>query len=211
MKQVWVILMMISGVYATDIKDHGVYGELFPIQEKSLLEVIRKKLQKLSDSGQLEQHQEKIVKLAKQKVHRPEPVEGISRTTVSRTFTYDPSITVPYDLKDHKGHIFHKKGTRVNPLETHSIRCSLLFIDGDDPDQVAWAKEFYEVIGESVKPKIILVKGSPLEISESHHIPVYFDQGGTLTKKLGITQVPAHVSQKDKVLQIEEIDLGEKK
>lgn len=211
MKQVWVVLMMVSGVYAADIKDHGVYGETFPIQEKSLLEVIREKLQKLSDSGQLEQHQEQIVKSAKQKIQRPEPVAGITKTKIARTFTYDPSITVPYDLKDHKGQIFHKKGTRVNPLETHSMRYSLLFIDGDDPDQVAWAKGFYDVIGEGYKPKIILMKGSPLELSESHNMPVYFDQGGTLVKKLGIMQVPARVSQKDKVLQIEEIDLGEKK
>lgn len=211
MKHIWTILMMISGLCAAEVKDHGIYGETFPVQEKSLLEVIREKLQKLSDSGQLEDHQQKIVKSAKQKIHRPEPVIGIVKTKTARTFTYDPSITVPYDMKDHKGQIFHKKGTRVNPLETHSMRCSLLFIDGDDSDQVVWAKGFHEVIGEIHKPKIILIKGSPLELSEAHNIPMYFDQGGTLVNKLGITQVPAHLSQKDKILQIEEIDLGEKK
>ena len=211
MKQVMMILMMISGLCAAEIKDHGTYGETFAIQEKSLLKVIREKLQKLSDSGQLEQHQEKIVKSAKQKIHRPESVAGITNTKIAKIFIYDPSITVPYDLRDHKAQIFHKKGTRVNPLEAHSLRCSLLFIDGDDPDQVSWARGFYDAIGDNYKPKIILVKGSPLELSESYHIPVYFDQGGTLTKKFGISQVPAHVFQKDKVLQIEEIDLGEQK
>lgn len=212
MRQVLAVFMMgISVVYASEVKDHGTYGETFSIQEKSLLEVIREKLQKLSDSGQLEKHQQKILKSAKQKIKQPEPVVGIVKTKIARTFTYDPSITVPYDLKDHKGQIFHKKGTSVNPLETHSMRCTVLFIDGDDPDQVAWAKGFHKVVGENYKPKIILVKGSPLELSKSHHIPIYFDQGGTLVKKLGITQVPAKVSQKDKVLQIEEIDLGEKK
>ncbi|MBX9744508.1 MAG: hypothetical protein K2X08_04785, partial [Chlamydiales bacterium] len=171
MKKILVILMVvISNVYASEVKDLGTYGETFPVKEKSLLEVIRKKLQKLSDSGQLEHHQEKIVKLAKQKIQRPEAVTGIVKVKISRTFTYDPSITVPYDLKDHKDQIFHKKGTRVNPLETHSMRCSLLFIDGDDPDQVSWAKGFYEVAGENHKPKVILVKGSPLELSETYSI-----------------------------------------
>lgn len=211
MKQIFLSVMMVSTIYAAEVRDHGTYGEIFPFQEKSLLEVIKEKLQKLWDSGEMEQHQEKIMTSAKQKIQRPAPVAGIARTKTSRTFTYDPSITVPYDLKDHKGQIFHKKGTRVNPLESHSIRSSLLFIDGDDSDQVAWAKGFYDVIGESYKPKIIMIKGSPLELSESHNVPVYFDQGGTLVKKFGITQVPAHVSQKNKILQIEEIDLGEKK
>ncbi len=207
-KGLMILALLISEVNS---KDHGVYGETFPVQEKSLLEVIKSKLQGLSDSGKLAEHQQHILKQTKEKAQRPTPATGITKTTVPRFFTYDPTITVPYDLMDHKGQVFHKKGTKVNPLETQSLRCSLLFIDGDDAGQVAWARGFYDIVGETHKPKIILVKGAPLELIESHKIPVYFDQAGSLVKKLGINQVPAHVSQKDKVLQIEEIDLGDSK
>ena len=205
-KGLMILTLLISEVNS---KDHGVYGETFPVQEKSFLEVIKIKLQGLSESGKLEEHQQHILNQTKEKASRPTPVTGITKTTTARTFTCDPTITVPYDLMDHKGQVFHKKDTKVNPLETQSLRCSLLFIDGDDPSQVNWARGFYDIVGETHKPKVILVKGAPLELIESHKIPVYFDQAGSLVKKLGITQVPAHVSQKDKVLQIEEIELGE--
>ncbi len=208
--KLWLVALM-ALICKAESKDHGVYGETFPIQEKSLLEVIKSKLQALSESGKLAEHQQHILNQTKEKANRPTPTVGITKTTAARTFTYDPTITVPYDLMDHKGQVFHKKGTKVNPLETQSLRCSLLFIDGDDPNQVNWARGFYDIVGETHKPKIILVKGAPLELIESHKIPIYFDQAGSLVKKLGITQVPAHVSQKDKVLQIEEIDLGDSK
>lgn len=51
--------------------------------------------------------------------------------------------------------------------------------------------------------KIILVQSSPLELEKQHHVSFYFDQGGTLTTKFGIDQVPARVSQQSKTLLIE--------
>lgn len=208
MKRIFIFIIVMTSAQARELKDHGVYGELFPIKEKSLLEVIKSKLQGLSNSGELEKHQRYIMDTAKLKLQRPTPVAGLTKTTMARTFTYDPSITVPYDLADHKGEVFHKKGTKVNLLDTHSLSRSLLFIDGDDAEQITWAVDLPNKETDH-HPKIILVKGSPLELSERLKIPVFFDQNGTLVKKLGITQVPAKVSQKDKVLEIEEIKLTE--
>ena len=50
--------------------------------------------------------------------------------------------------------------------------------------------------------KIILVKGSPLKLQRKEKIWIYFDQGGILTSKLGITQVPALVVQEGLQLKI---------
>jgi conjugal transfer pilus assembly protein TraW len=49
------------------------------------------------------------------------------------------------------------------------------------------------------------VKGAPLLLSEELKVPVYFDQSGLLTKKLGIHHVPALVTQEGMRLRIEEI------
>ena len=193
-------------------KDLGVYGETFPIKEKSLLEVIRAKLQVLSTSGKLQEHQQIILKKAKEQLNRPPPVKNFHRTTVPRSFDWDPSITVPYDLKDHKGNVFHQKGTKVNPLDTHSFRCPFLFVDGDDPEQVAWAIKQHQIAEALHKPKIILVQGAPIELSKKLNLPVYFDQSGVLVKKFGVAQVPARVSQKGRALIVDEVNLtGEKK
>lgn len=187
-------------------KDLGVYGETFPIKEKSLLEVIKAKLQALSMSGKLQEHQQIILKKAKEQLNRPPPVKNIHRTTTPRSFDWDPSITVPYDLKDHEGLVFHRKGAKINPLDTHSFRCPFLFVDGDDSEQVAWAIKQHQAAETSHKPKIILVQGAPFELSKKLNLPIYFDQSGVLVKKFGIAQVPARVSQKEKILAIEEIN-----
>jgi len=201
------------------LKDLGVYGETFPIEEKSLLEAIKTKLQVLAASGKLEEHQRIIMKKAKEQLNRP-PIPTnwkIHKTTEPRSFEWDPTITVPYDLKDHEGRVFHQKSTKINPLDTHSFRCPFLFVDGDDPEQVAWAIKQHQLAEVSHKPKIILVQGAPFELSKKLNLPIYFDQSGVLVKKFGIAQVPARVSstresQKERVLIVDEINLtGEKK
>lgn len=189
------------------LRDLGVYGEVFPIQEKSLLQVIQTKLHGLKESGALETHQKIIADTTKHKVMHPEPVAGVHRTIKPRSFMYDPSITVPYDLKDQNGQVFQHKGTKVNPLDTHSFKSPFLFVDGDDVEQVAWALKEHQLAANNQKPKIILVKGAPFDLSKELNIPVYFDQSGALTKKFRIGQVPARVSQQDKFLKIDELIL----
>jgi conjugal transfer pilus assembly protein TraW len=56
---------------------------------------------------------------------------------------------------------------------------------------------------------IILTNGSPFELMENIDRPVYFDQEGVLTKKLGILQVPAKVTMQEKHLLIEEVIIKE--
>jgi len=185
-------------------RDLGIYGEVFPVVERSLLEVIKAKLQDLSDSGKLLDHQNAIVQKTKERLNRLEPVGNVHKTITPRSFAYDPSITVTEDLKDHEGNVFHRKGTKVNPLETRSLSAPLLFVDGDDETQVAWAIQQFKQTKVDAKPKVILVKGAPFELSEKLGFPVYFDQSGVLIKKFGIAQVPARVSQKDKILWVEE-------
>jgi conjugal transfer pilus assembly protein TraW len=192
-------IAFISMIQAELLKDYGVVGTTFDIIEEDLLEVIEKKLVKLNEGGSLQKHQQKIALEAQEKIKRPKPVEEVKHTTKPRSFIYDPSITVPYDLKDHQGRIFHAKGTKVNPLDYKSLSNPLLFIDGDDEAQVGWAKE------QNPNSQIILIKGSPFELMEKLDRSVYFDQEGVLVKKLGIQQVPAKVTQQDKHLLFEEV------
>ncbi|MBY0280993.1 MAG: type-F conjugative transfer system protein TraW [Alphaproteobacteria bacterium] len=184
-------------------KDFGVVGATFEIMEEDLLEVIEQKLEKLSEDGSLQKHQQKIALEVQEKIKRPKPVVGIQHAKKARVFTYDLSLTVPYDLKDHQGKIFHAKDTKVNPLDFKSLSKPLVFIDGNSGPQVEWA------IGQEPLALIILTNGSPFELMEKLDRPVYFDQEGVLTKKLGILQVPAKVTQQEKHLLIEEVVLKE--
>ena len=201
------LLILISTSLAL-AKDLGTFGETFPIAEENLAAVIEGKLKHLSDTGQLETHQQIIQERVKNKAMNPEAVLGIRRATESKTRLYDPSITVPYDLKDHEGTVFHKKGTVVNPLRTRPLTKPLIFVNGEDKDQISWALQ-EKSRNESVK--VILVAGSPFKLSEEHGLRFYFDQGGKITEKLGIKEVPTKVTQYEDKLQITSIALTEEK
>lgn len=198
-----VILLLILFTTSLHAKDYGVHGHTFEIIEPDLLKQITGRLQGLEDSGKLAEHNETLKKRAQESVRRPKPVTGISKALKPRIFYYDPSITVPYDLKDHKDKTFHKAGTKVNPLSHRPMTKSLIFIDGDDPKQVTWALSTFT----EFNVKIILTSGSPFDLMEAHDRPIYFDQEGRITKKLGIKAVPARVTQEGLKLKIEEMVL----
>ena len=79
----------------------------------------------------------------------------------------------------------------------------LLFFDGRDAAQVRQAKALIERYGGKVKP--ILTAGSYLNLMRRWRLSVYYDQEGALVQKLGITQVPALVSQEGKRLRIDSL------
>jgi conjugal transfer pilus assembly protein TraW len=182
-------------------KDLGVYGETFPIVEDNLLKVIQQKLQTLEHKGKIVVHQQELARKAAHRIQNPPAVEGLKTTTTPRAWLYDPRLKVQDDIKDHQGKIIVAKGTVVNPLDTVSWGAPLLFLNGDDPAQIAWAK------GQDPTSKWVLIKGQPLELEEQLGRPIYFDQGSMLVRKFGIQQVPCRITQQDKSLKVEEIKL----
>lgn len=191
------LLASFDPCFAHVIVDHGKRGETFPIKEKSLLEVIQQKLRDLDAKGKIPQLQQEFSQKVKARLLRPAPVAGIKNTIMPRRFYYDPTFTLDQDIKGAKDHLLYKKGTKVNPLTKLSWGAPLIFINGEEEAHVNWAL--------TQEGKIILIKGSPLTLNKSYGKWFYFDQGGALTRKLGITQVPALVRQAGAQLLIEEI------
>ena len=176
---------------------------IYPIEEQDPIVLIQSKLKRMEERGELQRYNQELQKKTKVAIERPKPVEGITKARESRVVYYDPTYEVLEDIKDHTGHVFYKKGTKINPLETVTLSQELLFFDGDDEEQMAFAREKLKE-----RPvKLILVKGAPLTLSEQLKVPVFFDQAGLLTKKLGIDHVPALVTQDNLLLRIEEIDV----
>ncbi len=179
--------------------NYGTQGHVFEIAEPDLLTQIEKRLQTLNANGEIKRHQDILVAATQKSIRNPKPVSSITKATSRREYTFDPSIIVPYNLKDHQGQIFQKAGTRNNPLKLRPLSSHLLFIDGEDAHQVAWAKQYQH------KSLVVLVSGSPFDFMEDWGRAVYFDQDGRLTSKLGIQHVPAVVEQKDLLLHVTEL------
>ena len=194
---------------SAEAKDFGVQGHTLEIQEKDLLEHIQETLASMERGGQIRGIQEELQKKTIKRIRAPGPVLGIKKALKKHIFTHDPSIVVPRDIKDHKGTLLHAKGKRVNPLDHHSFRQRWFFIEGEDKRQVDWALGEVQKINQAGthSTKIILVNGSPFDLSEKHGVRFYFDQLGKITEQLGVKRVPSAAYQCGKKICIEEVPL----
>lgn len=186
-------------------RDYGQRGAVFPVIERDLLEQIHTRLAQMEKSGETARLNEELKRRTIARVNRPDPVAGVIRASASRQWAFDPTITLAADIRGAKGELIHAAGTQVNPLDSVKLRGDLLFLDGDDPAQVAWS------LRQEVNAKLILVKGAPLELMKARQRRFYFDQGGKLTDKFGIRATPARVRQNGRMLEVSEIALPPRK
>ncbi|MBI5792718.1 MAG: type-F conjugative transfer system protein TraW [Rhodocyclales bacterium] len=195
--------MAISGVARSEAL--GKIGPTYPIAEQNLLEHITAKLKEKERSGELAKLQQQARARATATVTNPPAVPGLKAAETARTFYFDPSVQLPQNVLDERGRVLFAAGTVKNPLDVISMSKHLLFFDGRDARQVKRARELIDLYRGRVKP--ILVGGSYLNLMKSWQIPVYYDQQGLLVRKLGITAVPAIVSQEGKRLRVDELAL----
>jgi conjugal transfer pilus assembly protein TraW len=189
-------------VYASSF---DAIGKTYDITETNALSWIASRLNEMEKNGEIAKQNELLQQKAFAAIERPKKVEGLHKTTLSRVFEHDLTVTVPHDITDYDGNIIHSAGTKVNPLQTSMTQQSLLFFDGDDNEQVTWAlNEKKERRGLA---KLVLVNGSVAEVSNSNSVRVFFDQAGRLVSKFGIKQVPAIVEQRGQSLMISEVKL----
>ena len=198
-----VALLSISLTSATRARDHGVVGQAFPIMEPDLLATMEARLQRLQATGGIDRMNAAFLRRAEAGVRRPRPVDGITPATQARSWAYDPTIVIERDVRDQKGHLIARAGQTVNPLDFTAVSQALVFVDGDDKAQMAWATSQYS----DLKAKIILVNGSPIEEMTARKRRFYFDQEGRLTGKLGIRHTPAVAVQDGRVMKLTEIKL----
>ena len=196
------LMVVAAQAAATDL---GTIGPTYGIAEPHLLEFIKQRLRDKERTGELQRLIEDAKARGVAAVKRPTPVDGLRATETARTFFVDPSFTLDRNIVDAQGRLLFPAGTRKNPLEVVSMSKRLLFFDARDSRQVKHARELIELHGGKVKP--ILTGGSYLDLMKAWKLPVYYDQQGALTRRFGIRQVPALVSQEGLRLRIDEVAL----
>ncbi len=191
MKYFFALPLICCQAVSISAKDLGTYGHLFPIEEQDLLKLLNARLGGASLSD--------LAPALFESAKHPLPAPGIVTAASNREFTYDPTYILDRDIKNAQGEVLFKKGARFNPLEKLNLSEGLLFFDAHNKHQLEWAASQKGCF------KWILTSGDPFAIEVAHKRPVYFDQQGALSRKLGLKAVPARVTQKGDVLLIEEI------
>jgi len=181
--------------------DLGVIGPTYAIAEPDLLVELKAKLSEKARTGELQALERAARQRIVAAIESPPPVPRLMRSERARTFYFDPSVVTGEPIVDADGRVLVAAGTRTNPLDIVSLSQPLLFFDARDAAQVRTAQALIERYGGKVKP--ILTAGSYLDLMRRWRTRVYYDQQGVLTGKLGITEVPALVSQEGKRLRID--------
>ncbi len=197
------LILDTTGVRAMEL---GSLGPTYEISEPHLLQMIEQRLREKERNGELKRLEEQALERGIATVKNPPPVAGLNPTETARTFYFDPGFTLDRNLLGAKGELLFAAGTYKNPLEVVSLSRHLLFFDARDTRQVSKARQLMAFYQGQVKP--ILVGGSYLELMKSWRLPIYYDQQGRLTRRLGITRVPALVSQEGLRLRIDELALS---
>lgn len=179
----------------------GSFGQLFPIQEPDMMELIKSRLNHMKEDGELDAIHKRAEENVRKHAVRPTPVIGISPAKVDRTWLYSPVFTATQDITDGRGNYIIHKGESVNPLNKIPFSETLFFIDGDNKRQITWVKKKIKM---TINFKVILVNGNIPETSDALNEEVYFDQYGVMVTKLGIHHTPAEVYQEKDNLRIKE-------
>ncbi|HSX38481.1 MAG TPA: hypothetical protein VLE95_06595 [Chlamydiales bacterium] len=188
----YLLLLTLSAATFLVAKDFGKTGTTFPVEEENLLDSLKSKA--ALHAPKFKQYAEAVQK----QIQHPPLIDGIGKAIEKRSWLYDPTHTVEADiLLD--GERLVKAGTKINPLENIELPGGMLFFDGDDPAQIAWARK------ESPDCIWVLVNGSPDSLEEREKRAVYYDQLGIFTSRFQIKNVPAKVVQEGSFLRIEEI------
>lgn len=186
--------------------DFGVVGPVYPIVEQDIRVTMEQRLEALKENGELARIEDNAKARFRAYANRPTGI-ALPRATRDRIYYIDPSITVPYDVKDNQGRIIYPAGTTVNPLEHMNLKKKLVIFDGDDAIQVNWARSMIDTSPAQVKP--VLIKGPVVDLMKQWKVPIYFDQRGRLVDHFDIKSLPATVSQDGKRIKIMERNLDE--
>lgn len=182
-------------------EDLGKYGSSWEIGEPDAIDSLKNKAKRLEADGTMRRREMEYRNKSIDSIKNPSPLPNISTAIGYRSRQFDPTYTYPESVKDETGRVLVPAGTRVNPLDYQALGKRLIFIDGRDKRQRAYAKRISD---ENPSDKIILTAGSFIELSKTLERRVYFDQRGILTTHFGISFVPAVLTQTGGTLKIEE-------
>ncbi len=136
----------------------------------------------------------------KNALNRMMPKTHVPEVKVSRRYSVDPSVQVGLPVTDHTGRIVISAGTRVNPLERLPSFRPIMIIDGTKKKQIEWAA------GIQGSPLVFVTAGDVLDLSRHFGRQIY-PAPSALIERFAIERVPAMLSSKNGMIEVEEVVL----
>ena len=136
--------------------------------------------------------------------YRPAGLSKLPRAGESKKYLVDVTYRLEEDIVGVDGRVAYPKGFPVNPLEYVSLSGNLVFLNGSDPEQVAWFREspYFAEIGT----RLMITDGSWYELMEDLKIPVYYADS-KVVDRLQVRRVPTVARQSGSLLELEEVEV----
>lgn len=210
--QILVTIGFVSSEALSHAEDLGTKSGTFqpdPDGREQLKDAVRSRQQ----SGELDRFWRHYRDQVLNAIRHPAPLP-IRTAYAPATEFHAVAFTLPSDFVDQNGHVVAHKGQVIEPLAISPLSTRLIFIDGRDQQQVAWAVHQ----GQQSRAKLILTGGSAIELRDKYRdtpwsagkgVPFYLDQRSIVINTLerfygiGLRSVPATLSQQGKGLRID--------
>lgn len=131
--------------------DLGVRGPVVDIEEKNLMDEIAARINRID--------QKKAIARAKADYWAKKKYVGLTRATEDREFMFEPIVTATADIKDVKGKILIRRGTRVNALSKMPFTRSVIVYDPNRRrERVLATRLRKDAIRRGKKPVMIITR-----------------------------------------------------
>ncbi len=188
-----VVAVMSSPVQARVL---GTFGQTYSIAEPDALKEIEERARTLDWPS--------LVKKVKPEEFRPANLVPLPRANRPRSFLVDMTYTLEFDVPDGHGGVLYPSGYRFNPLDYVPFNQTLVVLDGNDPEQVAWLK------GSSFLNRpdtlILLTRGDFSELGRAIGKSVFYADKRIL-ERFNLAAVPSIISRKDRLMEVTEIEI----
>lgn len=190
-----IILLLFASVASAEIRKIGTYGAVYPIRENNALEEMQRKARQ-ADMSQFQKEARKKIENATL------PTTPLPRCETADRYLVDMTYTTPIDIPDKDGGILYPKGFQFNPLDYMDFDRTLVFLNGNDPKQVAWFKQSEHF--KDLKIKVLITEGKWMDLSQTFERQVFYALP-IIVDRFGLKAVPSVCRQNGKFMEVEEI------
>jgi len=178
------------------VEDYGTEGEVFPIKETDIRQVMLK---------HWKAEMEKWRKETRKKIERYYDKDaGFAYDTSYREYICTPQYTLPEAIRDKNGRVVYPKGYTFNPLEYMKIPFEICFVTDKELDFLPRLekKDIYTHRELWSGRMYVLVKGNAWKLREKGYLVWDYGISKDWIERMCVKEVPACVKQVGKQLKI---------
>jgi len=198
MKKIILLLTLIlTGGLSTGAlaRDLGKYGATYAISEEDAIVHIQKSIARYDWAKFKKKQIEKIIN------YQPKDLVKLSASKENKVFMVDMTGILKEDIIGGDGTVIYPKGYQYNPMEYVFMRRILVFINGQDQNQIEWYRK--SPYPHDLRTMLLLTDGSYSEVRKKLKTSVYYATK-EIIDRMGIKAVPSVAVQKGTQLEVRE-------